>query len=74
VADVAGAGALFGIFLDGGPRILDLAAKLAPRGLMADPRFRIKLITCSVVDALYRSASTREWAAVEPASARSPVR
>lgn len=54
VAGVAGAGALFGIFLDGGPRILDLAAKLAPRGLMADPRFRIKLITCSVVDALYR--------------------
>jgi putrescine aminotransferase len=54
VADVAGAGALFGIFLDGGPRILDLAAKLAPRGLMADPRFRIKLVTCSVVDALYR--------------------
>jgi putrescine aminotransferase len=54
VADVAGAGALFGIFLDGGPRILDLAAKIAPRGLMADPHFRIKLITCSVVDALYR--------------------
>jgi putrescine aminotransferase len=41
-------------FLDGGPRILDLAARLAPRGLLADPHFRIKLITCSVVDALYR--------------------
>jgi putrescine aminotransferase len=54
VADIAGAGALFGIFLDGGPRILDLAAKLAPRGLLADPHFRTKLITCSVVDALYR--------------------
>lgn len=54
VADVAGAGALFGVFLDGGPRILDLATRLAPRGLLADPRFRIKLITCAVVDALYR--------------------
>ncbi len=54
VAGIAGAGALYGIFLDGGPKILDLAAKLAPRGLLADPRFRIKLITCSVVDALYR--------------------
>jgi putrescine aminotransferase len=54
VAGIAGAGALFGIFLDGGPKILDLAAKIAPRGLMADPNFRIKLITCAVVDALYR--------------------
>lgn len=54
VAGIAGAGALYGIFLDGGPKILDLAAKLAPRGLLADPRFRIKLVTCSVVDALYR--------------------
>jgi putrescine aminotransferase len=54
VAAVAGAGALYGIFLDGGPKILDLVARLAPRGLLADPRFRIKLITCAVVDALYR--------------------
>jgi len=54
VAGIAGAGALFGVFLDGGPKILDLAAKIAPRGLMADPNFRIKLITCAVVDALYR--------------------
>jgi putrescine aminotransferase len=54
VADVRGAGALYGIFLDGGPRILDLAARLAPGGLARDPHFRIKLITCSVVDALYR--------------------
>jgi putrescine aminotransferase len=54
VADVRGAGALFGIFLDGGPKILDLAAKLAPGGFARDPHFRIKLITCSVIDALYR--------------------
>ena len=54
VADIAGAGALYGIFLDGGPRILDLAAKLAPGGLLRDPHFRTKLITCSVIDALYR--------------------
>jgi putrescine aminotransferase len=54
VADVRGAGALYGIFLDGGPKILDLAAKIAPGGLTRDPNFRIKLITCSVVDALYR--------------------
>ncbi|GAA2903980.1 aspartate aminotransferase family protein [Streptosporangium fragile] len=54
VAGVRGAGALYGIFLDGGPRILDLAAKLAPGGLARDPNFRVKLITCSVVDALYR--------------------
>jgi putrescine aminotransferase len=54
VAGIEGAGALYGIFLDGGPKILDLAAKLAPRGLLADPQFRVKLITCSVVDALYR--------------------
>ncbi|MDP9861453.1 MULTISPECIES: aspartate aminotransferase family protein [Streptosporangium] len=54
VAAVRGAGALYGIFLDGGPKILDLAARLAPGGLAKDPNFRIKLITCSVVDALYR--------------------
>ncbi|MCT9929883.1 aspartate aminotransferase family protein [Planotetraspora sp. A-T 1434] len=54
VAGVRGAGALYGIFLDGGPKILDLAAKIAPVGLARDPHFRIKLITCSVIDALYR--------------------
>ncbi len=54
IAAIAGSGALYGIFLDGGPKILDLAARLAPRGLLADPRLRIKLITGSVVDALYR--------------------
>lgn len=54
VAEVRGAGALYGIFLDGGPKILDLAARLAPIGLARDPNFRVKLITCAVVDGLYR--------------------
>ncbi|WP_214107647.1 aspartate aminotransferase family protein [Acrocarpospora catenulata] len=54
VAEVRGSGALYGVFLDGGPKILDLAAKLAPVGLARDPNFRIKLITCAVIDALYR--------------------
>ncbi|WP_250563749.1 aspartate aminotransferase family protein [Sphaerisporangium fuscum] len=54
VAAVRGAGALYGIFLDGGPKILDLAARLAPVGIARDPNFRVKLITCAVIDALYR--------------------
>jgi putrescine aminotransferase len=54
VTDVRGAGALWGIFLEGGPKVLDLAAKLAPGGLGRDPNFRTKLITCAVVDAMYR--------------------
>ncbi|MEV7802902.1 aminotransferase class III-fold pyridoxal phosphate-dependent enzyme [Microbispora sp. NPDC088329] len=54
VAEVRGAGALYGVFLRGGPKILDLAARIAPVGLVRDPNFRVKLITCSVVDALYR--------------------
>nr|MDT0522849.1 aspartate aminotransferase family protein [Streptomyces sp. DSM 41633] len=54
IADVRGAGALYGIFLDGGPRMLDLAAKLAPGGLARDPRLRTKVITCAVVNAMYQ--------------------
>lgn len=54
VGEIRGAGALFGIFLTGGPRLLDLAAKLAPSGLARDPLFRTKLVTCAVIDALYR--------------------
>jgi putrescine aminotransferase len=54
VRRVAGAGALWGVFIDGGPKLLDLVSKLAPGGLARDPRFRVKLITCSVIDALYR--------------------
>lgn len=53
VSAVAGAGALYGVFLDGGPRLLDLAAKLAPGGMAKDPLLRTKLITCSVISALY---------------------
>ncbi|MEJ3744244.1 aminotransferase class III-fold pyridoxal phosphate-dependent enzyme [Actinomycetes bacterium KLBMP 9797] len=53
VARVAGAGALWGVAIDGGPRVLDLAAKLAPGGLAKDPRLRTKLVTAAVVNALY---------------------
>ncbi|MGV9316268.1 aspartate aminotransferase family protein [Streptomyces sp. NPDC003691] len=54
IAGVRGAGALHGVFLDGGPRVLDLAAKLAPGGLARDPLLRTKLITCAVINAMYQ--------------------
>ncbi|MFE3021607.1 aspartate aminotransferase family protein [Streptomyces sp. NPDC059256] len=54
IADTRGAGALHGVFLDGGPRILDLAAKLAPGGLARDPLLRTKLITCAVINTMYQ--------------------
>ncbi|HZN17480.1 MAG TPA: aspartate aminotransferase family protein [Micromonosporaceae bacterium] len=54
IGEVAGLGALWGVFIDGGPRILDLVAKLAPGGMAKDPRFKTKLVTCAVVNALYR--------------------
>lgn len=54
VRDVAGTGALWGVFIDGGPRILDLVAKLAPGGMARDPRFKAKLVTSAVVNAMYR--------------------
>ncbi|MEU6409274.1 aminotransferase class III-fold pyridoxal phosphate-dependent enzyme [Microbispora sp. NPDC046933] len=53
VGRVSGVGALWGVFLDGGPKVLDLAGKLAP-GFSHDPRFRTKLITLSVIAELYR--------------------
>jgi putrescine aminotransferase len=53
VSQVAGAGALWGVFIDGGPRVLDLVAKLAPGGMAKDPRFKTKLVTCAVINALY---------------------
>lgn len=53
VADVRGAGALFGVFLDGGPRVLDVLAKL-PTGPGRDPLLRVKLVTAAVIDNLYR--------------------
>ncbi|TDC42163.1 aspartate aminotransferase family protein [Micromonospora sp. KC213] len=53
VSEVRGAGALWGVFLDA-PRALDVVAKLAPGGLARDPQFGTKLVTCSVISALYR--------------------
>lgn len=54
ISGVRGAGALHGVFIDGGPRVLDLVAKLAPGGLARDPQFRTKLVISCLVDALYR--------------------
>jgi len=53
VQRVAGVGSLHGVFLGGGPKLLDLAAKLVP-GFSGDPQFRTKLITLSVIAHLYR--------------------
>ncbi|MFI9815582.1 aspartate aminotransferase family protein [Saccharothrix variisporea] len=53
VADVRGAGALFGVFLAGGPKLLDLVGKL-PAGLAKDPLIRTKVITAAVIHTLYR--------------------
>lgn len=53
VTDARGAGALWGLFLSG-PRALDIVAKLAPAGLARDPQFGTKLVTCAVINALYR--------------------
>ncbi|GAA2837321.1 aspartate aminotransferase family protein [Nonomuraea rubra] len=53
VGRVSGVGALWGVFLSGGPKVLDLAARLAP-GFSGDPQFRTKLIALSVIADLYR--------------------
>ncbi|WP_432843890.1 aspartate aminotransferase family protein [Dactylosporangium sp. CA-092794] len=53
VGRVAGAGALWGVFIDGGPALLDLVARLAPGGMARDPQFKTKLVTCAVINALY---------------------
>ncbi|WP_213453321.1 aspartate aminotransferase family protein [Rhizomonospora bruguierae] len=53
VQRVAGVGSLHGVFLGGGPKLLDLAGKLVP-GFSGDPHFRTKLITLSVIAHLYR--------------------
>lgn len=53
IAQVKGVGSLWGVFLDGGPKLLDLAGKLAP-GFSGDPQFRTKLITLSVIAELFR--------------------
>ncbi|HEX2418405.1 MAG TPA: aminotransferase class III-fold pyridoxal phosphate-dependent enzyme [Micromonosporaceae bacterium] len=54
ISEVRGAGALFGVFLSGGPRVLDLLGRLVPAGPMKDPLLRTKIVTSAVVDALYR--------------------
>jgi putrescine aminotransferase len=53
VSTVAGAGALWGLFIDGGPSVLDLVARFAPGGMAKDPHFKTKLVTCAVINALY---------------------
>ncbi len=53
VARIAGVGALWGVFLKGGPKLLDLAGKAAP-GFSGDPQFRTKLITLAVIAELFR--------------------
>ncbi len=50
---VEGVGALHGVFLGGGPRLLNLASRLMP-GFADDRRFATKLITLSVIAHLYR--------------------
>jgi putrescine aminotransferase len=53
VERVAGTGSLYGVFLRGGPKLLDLVGKLVP-GFRQDPRFGTKLITLSVIAHLFR--------------------
>lgn len=54
IADVRGSGALFGVFLSGGPRVLDLIGKLPVGDLAKDPMIRTKIITAAVINTLYR--------------------
>ncbi|MCG5214585.1 class-III pyridoxal-phosphate-dependent aminotransferase [Streptosporangium soli] len=51
VTDVGGSGALWGLFLTGGSKLLDIAGRMPP---LKDPKFRAKLIASSIIDALYR--------------------
>jgi putrescine aminotransferase len=54
IADVRGAGALWGVFLHSGSKLFELATRLAPGGFAKDPQFGTKLVTCAVIDTLYR--------------------
>ncbi len=54
IADVRGAGALWGVFINNNIKALDIVSKLAPVGMAKDPRFATKLVTCAVIDTLYR--------------------
>jgi putrescine aminotransferase len=53
VNDVRGAGALFGVFLAGGPKVLDLIGKLPAGDLAKDPLIRTKIVTAAVIHTLY---------------------
>jgi putrescine aminotransferase len=53
VSEARGVGALWGVFLNA-PRAFDVVAKVAPAGLARDPQFGTKLVTCAVINALYR--------------------
>jgi putrescine aminotransferase len=53
VARVEGVGALHGLFLSGGPKILSLAGRVVP-GFSGDPQFGTKLVALSVIAHLFR--------------------
>ena len=54
ITATTGTGSLHGVFIGGGPSMLNLASRLAPAGFSGDPDFANKLITLSVIAALYR--------------------
>jgi putrescine aminotransferase len=54
IADVQGAGALWGVFLRHNLTLLDLVTTLVPVGFAKDPLFATKVVTSAVLDALYR--------------------
>ncbi|WP_375735797.1 aspartate aminotransferase family protein [Polymorphospora lycopeni] len=54
IADVQGAGALWGVFLQNNVKVLDLVTRLLPVGFAKDPQFATKVITGAVIDTLYR--------------------
>jgi putrescine aminotransferase len=53
ISDVQGCGALFGVFLSGGPKLLDLVGKLPAGPMGKDPLIRTKIITAAVIHTLY---------------------
>ena len=54
VGQVAGTGALWGVFLDRRPQGARPRRQAGARGFSGDPHFRTKLITLSVIAELYR--------------------
>ncbi|WP_100446762.1 aspartate aminotransferase family protein [Glycomyces xiaoerkulensis] len=53
VADVRGSGALWGLFLQGNPGLVESMLKLVPGGLSKDPGFRNKLLASAFLQAMY---------------------